>query len=162
MRRVRSILMDIANHPRFRVDGVYMEKVEISNLGLGMQYGILVHNMDRDICNLYIPDKHTIIVLDDADPELKGVHLHGSDYGRCPCTFKRVLEQIVWFDPNLAMAELTALHNDYCSESNYKNDIYEVNIEYTLYIPGRCHPEIIKVKRITLDGKERIYIDTHD
>lgn len=154
--------MDVANHPRLRVNGVYMEKVEISSLGLGVQYGILAHNMDRDICTLYIPDKSTIIVLDDVDPELKGEHLHGSKYGRCPCTFKRVLQQIVKFDPNLAMAELTVLHNDCSSKSNYKNGIYEVDIEYTLYLPGDCHPEIIKVQKTTIKGEEKIYINTND
>lgn len=169
MRRVRSILMDIANHPKLRVDGVQMEKVEISHLGLGVQYGILAHDMDRDICNLYVQDKriysklkNTIVVLDDVDPELKGEALHGSKYGRCPCTFRRVLEQIVRFDPDLAMEELNVLNNNYSVETEYKNGIYKEKREYTLYIPRNWSPEIIKVHKTVVDGKERIYIDTHD
>lgn len=143
MRRVRSILLDISNHPRLRVDGVYMEKVEISNLGLGIQYGILAHNLDRDICNLYIPDKHTTIVLDDVDPGLKGEPLHGSKYGRCPCTFKRVLEEIVKFSPELAVKEL----DEISYMTNYDNSNRREEKIYTVKLPCMYDEDEITVTK---------------
>lgn len=152
MRRVRSILMDIANHPRLRVDGVYMEKVEISNLGLGVQYGILAHNMDRDICTLYIPDKSTIIVLDDVDPELKGEHLHVSKYGRCPCTFKRVLEEIVRFSPELAVKELDEIkYSVRYGDREIKEKIYTIKL-----------PCMYDKDEITVTNINRLHVHTSD